>query len=109
MIRILSQMKARPAGSASLPQALPMIPASGSVRIDFEDTDAGSTVKKSLTARLDSSASSMKNLLYGDIVLILEFSDGTVIMMGTDDIPVRLKVSEGDTLNITAEHIAGAR
>ena len=102
-------MKARPAGSASLPQALPMIPASGSVRIDFEDTDAGSTVKKSLTARLDSSASSMKNLLYGDIVLILEFSDGTVIFMGTDDIPVRLKVSEGDSLDISAEHVSGAK
>lgn len=108
MIRILSQMKARPAGSASLPQALPMIPASGTVRIDFEDTDAGGTVKKTLTARLDSSASSMKNLLYGDIVLILEFSDGTVIMMGTDDIPVRLKVSEGDSLDIAAEYISGA-
>lgn len=109
MIRIITLIKARIAGGASQFQDLPMVPASGMLRTDTEDTEAGLQVKNSLTARLHSTAAALHDILYSDLILMLGFEDGSVAYVGTDDIPVRLKIGESDTLDISAEHVAGAR
>lgn len=108
MIRIIKRLSARLAGGSQF-QQLPMVPASGTLNTGTEDTEAGPQQKNSLTARLYSSASALHDLLYSDLILMLEFEDGSTVYIGTDDIPVRLKANEGDTLDIGAEHISGVR
>lgn len=108
MIRIIKHLSARKPGDSQF-QQLPMVPASGTFNTNTEDTEAGLQVKNSLTARLHSSASALHDLLYNDLILMLEFEDGTTTYVGSNDIPVRLKVNEGDTLDIGAEHVSGAR
>lgn len=109
MIRIIKRLSARLAGGPQSFQQLPMIPASGTLNTSTEDTEAGLQQKNSLTARLHSSASALHDLLYSDLILMLEFEDGSTVYIGTNDIPVRLKVNEGDTLDIGAEHISGVQ
>lgn len=109
MIRIVTLIKARVAGGASQFQELPMVPASGKFRTDTEDTEAGLQVKSSLSARLHGATSQLRDLLQSDLVLMLGFEDGSEAYVGTDDLPVHLKIAEGDTLDISAEHVCGVR
>lgn len=108
MIRIIKHLSARLAGGSQF-QQLPMVPASGTLSTSTEDTEAGLQTKNSLAARLHSSASVLHDLLYSDLILMLEFEDGSTAYIGSDDIPVRLKVNEGDTLDIGVEHVSGTR
>lgn len=109
MIRIVTLIKARAAGGASQFQELPMVPASGTFRTDTEDTEAGLQVKSSLSARLHGATSQQRDLLQSDLVLMLGFEGGSEAYVGTDDLPVHLKIAEGDTLDISAEHVCGVR
>lgn len=109
MIRIVTLIKARVAGGASQFQELPMVPASGTFRTDTEDTETGLQVKSSLSARLHGATSQQRDLLLNGLVVMLGFEDGTTAYVGTDDLPVHLKISESDTLDISAEHVCGVR
>lgn len=108
MIRIIKHLSARKPGDSQF-QQLPMVPASGTLTTTTQETESGLTVKSSLAARLDSSAAVLHDLLYDDLVLMLEFEDGSTAYVGTDDVPVNLKIAEGDTLDISAEHVCGVR
>lgn len=109
MIRIVTFIKARLSDGASPFQELPLVPASATLRTDVEDTESGWQVKQSLSARLHSTTEELHDILYGDLILALGFEDGTEATIGTEDIPVRLRVNESDTLDISAEHESGAR
>lgn len=109
MIRIVTLIKARAVGGASQFQELPMVPASGTFRTDTEETEAGLQVKSSLSARLHGATSQQRDLLQSGLVLMLGFEDGSKAYVGTDDLPVHLKIAEGDTLDISAEHVCGVR
>lgn len=105
MIKIIAGIKARPAQGGAQFQKLSLVPASGRLRIDTEDTEAGPQKKYTLTARLYQTDS--QELLTDDLELMLEFTDNTSLFIGTKDIPVRLRISDGDARDITAEHIVG--
>ena len=109
MIRIVTKISGRTVDGSPVYTELPMIPASGTFRTDMENTEAGCQIRKTLSARLGTEASSLENLLHGELVLKLEFEDGTTEYIGTDDVPVRLRISSEDTIDISAEHISGVR
>lgn len=106
MIRIVTTIKARPAVAGTQLQQLPLVPASGRLRIDTEDGEAGRQTKYTLTARLRQPVP--RELLLDDLVLRVEFTDNGLLFIGTEDIPVRLRISEDDSLDISAEHVIGA-
>lgn len=106
MIRIIRNLKARPADRDQQLRQLPLVPASGTLRTEIEDTDSGLQTRNSLSFRLHSSAAALHDILYAGLVLLVEFEDGTSLYVGTDDLPVMLRISEGDTLDVSAEHIS---
>lgn len=111
MIRLVKKIEARIAERGTQLTALPLLAPSGTFRTDIEDTEAGLQMKKTLTARLHPTIpgdTQLRDFLRNDLVVKLTFEDGTTEIVGTEDIPVRLKISHSDTLDISAEHISRA-
>lgn len=107
MIRIIKQLRAKDIDGPGTWEDLRMVPASGVLRTTSEDTDAGRYRKTTLSVTLK--AGLTRTILGRDLILEVTFEDGTTRIVGSTDIPVRLKVDESDLLTVSAEHSEGER
>lgn len=110
MIKLIKKFEVRALGSNS-DVTLPLVPGTGALMTETSETESGRQVKKSLTARLylKKMSGQATELLKDDVTVRLTFEDGTSETIGTDDIPVILRLTEENTLLVSLEYISGLR
>ena len=83
-----------------------MIPGTGNLNISFEDTENGAIVTAELSAAINDCIRILDYSLAGDLNLIVSTDDGKNFRMGTDELPVRLKVERGDRITVSATWVS---
>lgn len=80
-----------------------MIPGSGTLDIDTADSQDGPVRTYRLKATLFKSHPAGPSYLSGDLKILAVYDSGIRVQLGTNEMPVRLDVSGGETLDISCE------
>lgn len=80
-----------------------MVPGSGTLDIDTSDSKDGPVRTYRLKASIIKNHPAGPAYLSGDLKILAVFDSGIRVQLGTDEMPVRLDVTGGETLEISCD------
>ena len=103
MIRIVKEMRVWDVDDPGTPIVLPFFPATASCTRVEKDSEHGKHEEITVSARLRWDVD--RELLHRDLKMQLTFDNGDVVTVGTEDMPLRLDVTETDYVAVAGKYL----